>query len=105
MKEILEQSRHSLEWLKFNQRQLDADGVEVAVSRQALDEVLIALETAIDVAPDVVAALKAALSAMDDARGNINPERGFADELEQDISDAADAVRAAIAKAEGRGDG
>jgi len=33
------------EWLKNNQRQLDADGVEVGVSRQALDE-LIALSEA-----------------------------------------------------------
>jgi len=32
------------DWLKNNQRQLDADGVEVGVSRQALDEVILAIE-------------------------------------------------------------
>jgi len=46
--ENIQQARFSLEWLKFNQRQLDIDGVEVAVSRQALTEVLIALEIAVD---------------------------------------------------------
>lgn len=37
----------ALEALKNGQRQLDMDGVEVGVSRQALDEVIAAYEEAI----------------------------------------------------------
>ena len=34
----------AIEWLETNQRQLDQDGIEVAVSRQALEQVLAALK-------------------------------------------------------------
>lgn len=98
MKEMLQQSRHSLEWLKFNQRQLDADGVEVAVSRQALDEVLIALETAIDVVPEMLAALITALPYVETAEGDAAYKPGA-------VARVTRLMRAAIAKAEGRADG
>lgn len=61
-------------------------------------------ETVDSVAREMLVALKVALSVLDDAKGNINPERGFADKLEREISDAAAVVRAAISKAEGRAD-
>lgn len=34
----------AIEWLETNQRQLDQDGIEVAVSRQALEQILAALK-------------------------------------------------------------
>lgn len=34
------------------------------------------------------ASLQVALSVLDDVRGNINPERGYADELEEDVENA-----------------
>ncbi len=40
-------SRHAIENLRENQRQLDADGCEVGVSRQAVDETLTALDYAV----------------------------------------------------------
>ncbi|MCY1289752.1 hypothetical protein D9M69_397000 [compost metagenome] len=43
-------------------------------------------------------ALRLALDALENAEGNINPERGFADELECEISRAVDAVRVALAQ-------
>lgn len=42
-------SRDAIENLREHQRQLDADGCEVAVSRQAVDETLIALDYAVGV--------------------------------------------------------
>jgi hypothetical protein len=39
--------REAIENLRTNQRQLDMDGCEVAVSRQALDETLTALDYAV----------------------------------------------------------
>lgn len=47
----------------------------------------------------LLAALKIALEALEGAQGNINPERGFADEVEAEVSGAMDAARAAIAAA------
>lgn len=38
-------------------------------------------------------ALDVALAALEEARGNINPERGFADELEGEINEALDKGR------------
>jgi hypothetical protein len=51
-------------------------------------------------APDLLVALKAALSALDGARGNINPERGFADEVEGEIAAAMASCESVLAKAE-----
>lgn len=47
----------AVEWLSCHQRQLDEDGVEVGVSRQALDEVLArlaALEAVKEAAQEIV---------------------------------------------------
>ncbi len=46
-------------------------------------------------------AAQAALDALDDAAGNINPERGYCDELETHITLARDALRAALAEPQG----
>lgn len=51
-------------------------------------------------APDLLGALKAALSALDGARHNINPERGFADEVEGEIAAAMAFCESALAKAD-----
>lgn len=37
-------------------------------------------------------AVKLALDTLEDAKGNINPERGYCDELEADIQRAIDAL-------------
>ena len=50
---------------------------------------------------ELLAALEAALEVLDNVQGNINPERGYADELEGDVSAAVAMARAAIAKAKG----
>lgn len=42
-------------------------------------------------------ALKVALDALEGAQGNINPERGFADEVETEIAAAVEQARAALA--------
>ena len=42
--------------------------------------------------------LKQALDALEFARGNINPERGYADDLEADVEAAATAIRAHLAQ-------
>ena len=42
--------RTALDWLKNNQRQLDMDGCEVGVSRQALDELISAYDDALSAA-------------------------------------------------------
>lgn len=47
-----------------------------------------------------IAALRLAADTLDDIRGNINPERGFADELENDVVKARDALLARIALVE-----
>lgn len=43
----------------------------------------------------MLVALETAREALDNARGNINQERGFADELEKELASALDAVTAA----------
>ena len=47
-----------------------------------------------------IQAMKQALEALEAALGNINPERGFCDEVERDINKAIPALRAAITEAE-----
>lgn len=47
-------------------------------------------------------ALTVALEALESTEGNINPERGFADELEEEVSIAANTVRAALAASTGQ---
>ena len=47
-------------------------------------------------------ALEAARSTLDDVQGNINPERGYADELETDVSRALGIALAAIAEVKGQ---
>lgn len=49
----------------------------------------------------LLAALEVALSTLDDVQDNINPERGYADELESDVSSAIDIARSAIAAVKG----
>ncbi|WP_455233180.1 hypothetical protein [Geopseudomonas aromaticivorans] len=49
----------------------------------------------------LMAALESALSVLDDVQDNINPERGYADELEAEVSSAVDAARATIARMNG----
>lgn len=44
------------------------------------------------------AALRVALDALESARGNINPERGFADVVEAEIEDAIEAAREELEK-------
>lgn len=51
----------ALEFLKNNQRQLDMDGCEVGVSRQALDELIAAYEALSTIAPAEVGGLLAEL--------------------------------------------
>lgn len=46
----------------------------------------------------LLAALELARDALDNVQGDINPERGYADELEVDVSSALDQARAAIAR-------
>lgn len=53
-------------------------------------------------APGLLAALRAALSALEEASGHVNPELGFADDAEREIGQAIDLARAAIARAEGQ---
>lgn len=48
---------------------------------------------------ELLAVLGEALEALDSARGNINPERGYADELEAEISAAIDKASSIMAKA------
>jgi hypothetical protein len=50
---------------------------------------------------ELLAALETALAALEGAEGDINPERGYADELEEEVSTAVGTVRAAIAAAKG----
>jgi hypothetical protein len=45
---------------------------------------------------ELLAALEAALEVLDNVQGDINPERGYADELEADVSLAVGTARAAI---------
>lgn len=49
---------------------------------------------------DLIDTIKVALEALEGAQGNINPERGFADEVEAEVSAAIDKCRAAIASTE-----
>lgn len=49
----------------------------------------------------LLAALESALSALDGAQGNINPERGFADEVEQEVTVAISKAKAAIGDVKG----
>jgi hypothetical protein len=44
----------------------------------------------------LAAALRQAAEALDSVKGNVNPERGFCDELEAEVSAALDAARAAL---------
>lgn len=50
----------------------------------------------------LIARLKAIEMALDDARGNINPERGFAEVIEEQIEDALSDLRELIKEAEGQ---
>lgn len=50
----------------------------------------------------LITRLKAVEEALEEARGNINPERGFADELEQQIEAALSDLRELIKEAEGQ---
>jgi hypothetical protein len=48
---------------------------------------------------ELLAALEIARDALENVKGDINPERGYADELEADVAVAFDAASAAIAAA------
>lgn len=50
---------------------------------------------------DLLAPLRKALSVLEDVQGNINPERGFADEMEAAVAEVVVELRAAIAKVSG----
>lgn len=56
------------------------------------------VRAAVEGSAEMLGALNVALSVLDDVRGNINPERGFADELEADISKALRGLCTTIAK-------
>lgn len=49
---------------------------------------------------NIIETMKQALETLEDAQGNINPERGYCDEIERDLKTAADNLRAAIYAAE-----
>ena len=46
----------------------------------------------------ILATLEKAREALDDTRGNINPERGYADELEGDVVSALESVESLISR-------